>query len=106
TSPSLQPAAASVRVPESGQVRQDVHLIGGAEIIGVAYARPGRRPVPNARVSLLDRFGRVLAVTTTDELGRYEFGNLTEGEFTVVATGYPPVASTAHLGGGASLEHD
>jgi uncharacterized protein YfaS (alpha-2-macroglobulin family) len=95
-----------IRVPETGRIRQDVRLTGGADIYGVARTRRDQRPIPDARVTLLDPSGQVLAVTTTDGRGHYEFSNMTEGEYTVVASCYPPTASTVQVSGTQAIEHD
>lgn len=104
--PTLQPAAQTIRVPETGRIRQDVRLAGGADIYGVARTQVDQRPIPDARVTLLDPNGHVLAVTTTDGRGHYEFSNMTEGEYTVVASCYPPAASTVVVAGTQAVEHD
>jgi hypothetical protein len=57
-------------------------------------------------VTLLDHVGNVIGVTTTDDSGEYTFADLPEGEYTVIASGYPPVASTLHVAGGEYGEHN
>lgn len=104
--PSLQPTALSIRVPESGRIRQDVRLLGGSEIYGTAWTRRDRRPIPEARVTVLDSSGHVLAVTTTDSRGHYEFANMTDGDYTVVASCYPPSATPVTISDGQAIEHD
>ena len=51
-------------------------------------------PLADARVTLLDAAGNVIGTATTGEDGEYAFADLTGGQYTVIATGYPPVAST------------
>lgn len=104
--PSLQPSALSIRVPESGRIRQDVRLVGGSEIYGTAWTRRDHKPIPEARVTLLDRDGNVIAATTTDERGHFEFTNMTDGDYTLVASSYPPCASPVTLADGQAVEHD
>ena len=60
----------------------------------------------DARVTLLDRDGATLASTTTGPDGRYAFENLTEGDYTVIASGYPPAASTLRIEPGRQHSHD
>ena len=72
----------------------------------MARAAHNDRPVADARVTLLDAAGNVVAVTDTDEEGRYSFSDLAEGEYTVIASGYPPVASTLQVTGDEYGEHD
>ena len=60
----------------------------------------------DARVTLVDDAGNVVAATMTDADGGYTFGDLPEGSYTVVATGYPPSVSMLTLSGGKETEHD
>lgn len=101
----FQPVATGVTVPGTGQQRQDVALAGGSRLRGVATVGDGRA-VPDARITLLDRAGNVVAMTTTDESGEYAFSDLPEGDYTVIASGYPPVASTLRMTGGELGQHD
>ena len=100
-----QPVALGVTVPGTGQHRQDVALVGGSRLHGVATVGNGR-VVPDARITLLDRAGNVVAMATTDEAGEYSFTDLPEGDYTVIASGYPPVASTLRVAGGEQGQHD
>jgi hypothetical protein len=45
-------------------------------------------------------------MTNTDETGAYTFGNLPEGEYTVIASGYPPVSSHRQVNAGEDGVHD
>jgi uncharacterized protein YfaS (alpha-2-macroglobulin family) len=100
-----RPVATGVAVPGTGQHRQDIQLAGGSRLRGVATVGDGRA-VPDARITLLDRAGNVVAMTTTDESGEYAFSDLPEGDYTVIASGYPPVASTLRMVGGEHGQHD
>ncbi|WP_284116683.1 carboxypeptidase regulatory-like domain-containing protein [Streptomyces fragilis] len=51
-------------------------------------------PLANARVTLLDAAGNVVSTATTGEDGVYAFADLDSGDYTVIATGSPPVATT------------
>jgi hypothetical protein len=102
---AYQPTAVGVVVPGTGRCEQDVALAGGARLRGVATVGDGRA-VPDARVTLLDRAGNVVAMTTTDDTGEYAFSDLPEGDYTVIASGYPPVASTLRVNGGEQGKHD
>jgi uncharacterized protein YfaS (alpha-2-macroglobulin family) len=94
-----------VTVPTTGQCQQDVALVGGSRLRGIATVGDGRA-VPDARITLLDRTGNVVAMTTTDQAGEYAFSDLPEGDYTVIASGYPPVASTLRMTGGEQGLHD
>ncbi len=105
SAPSYQPLALLVGVPETGRVKQDIELSGGAQLRGTVRS-DSQRAVPDARVSLLDETGSVIAVTITDDGGRYAFTEVPEGDYTVVATGYPAVESQLKLSVGERSEHD
>lgn len=103
---AYRPAALVVHVPDTGKIHQDVELVGGAALHGTVRSRVGRRPLPDARVSLIDSSGRVLDVTSAGPDGGYRFSDIPEGEYTVVATAQPPAARTVRITGGEDLEHD
>jgi EmrB/QacA subfamily drug resistance transporter len=100
-----RPTAVAVAVSGTVQHIQDIELVGGARLRGVARAGTGR-VVPDARITLLDRAGNVVGLTTTDEFGEYSFPDLPEGDYTVIASGYPPVASALQVHGGEHGAHD
>lgn len=102
---ACQPVAVAVSVPDTGQRQQDVEVSGGSRLHGVARSVDGR-PVPDARVTLLDHAGDVVGVATTDDAGEYGFADLPEGDYTVIASGYPPVAATLRVTGGEYGRHD
>ncbi|WP_370026685.1 MFS transporter [Planotetraspora sp. GP83] len=92
-----RPAALPVEVG-SGQNRQDVELLPGARLRGTVRVNGGG-PLLDARVTLLDPAGNVVGTATTGEDGEYGFADLANGQYTVIATGYPPVADTVNLTG-------
>jgi uncharacterized protein YfaS (alpha-2-macroglobulin family) len=100
------PAATSVSVPGTGQCQQDVALTGGSRLRGVATVGDAGRVVPDARITLLDKGGNVVGVATTDDAGEYAFSDLPEGDYTVIASGYPPVASTLRVSSGEHGQHN
>ncbi|QUQ67897.1 MSCRAMM family protein [Kutzneria sp. CA-103260] len=102
---TLRPVAMTVVVPATGRVTQDVELAGGARVRGVVRVG-GDRPVPDARVTLVDADGTVLAATATEPDGSYVFEDVPEGEYTIIATGYPPAASALRIAGGNQSRHD
>ena len=101
---TYRPAAVPVEVG-SGQTRQEIELLPGARVRGTIRVE-GRGPIPDARVTLLDAAGNIVGVTTTGPDGEYAFTGLTEGEYTVTATGYPLVASGVDLTGRGDGAHD
>lgn len=105
SAPAFRPAALPVSVQASRETRQDVELAGGAVLRGTVRAGGGR-PVEDARVTLLDAAGNVVDTLTTREDGTFRFVDLSSGEYTVIAAGYPPVATVLQVAGGGRTERD
>ncbi|MEU1311582.1 MFS transporter [Streptomyces cinnamoneus] len=105
SAPAFRPAALPVTVQSARETRQDVELAGGAVLRGTVRANGGR-PVEDARVSLLDAAGNVVDSTITGADGAFRFVDLSAGEYTVVAAGYPPVATVLQIAGGGRTERD
>ncbi len=93
------PTAVSARVSSRDTALLEVLLRPGVRVAGVV--RGGGRPLAQARVTLTDSLGNVIETVATDADGAYTFGNLDEGTYTVVATGYAPSTAQVHIG-----EHD
>ncbi|MEH0417263.1 MFS transporter [Streptomyces sp. B21-083] len=104
-SPAFRPAALPVTVKASRETCQDVELAGGAVLRGTVRAGSGR-PVEDARVTLLDMTGTVVDTLTTSADGMFRFVDLASGEYTVLASGYPPVATVLQVAGGGRTERD
>ncbi|MET7473360.1 DHA2 family efflux MFS transporter permease subunit [Streptomyces sp. NPDC005648] len=102
---AYRPAALPVSVRAARETRQDVELAGGAVLRGTVRAGGGR-PVEDARVTLLDAAGNVVDTLTTKLDGTFRFVDLSSGEYTVIAAGYPPVATVLRLAGGGRTERD
>jgi EmrB/QacA subfamily drug resistance transporter len=105
SAPAFRPAALPVTVQASRETRQDVELAGGAVLRGTVRASGGR-PVEDARVTLLDAAGNVVDTLTTSADGTFRFVDLSSGEYTVIAAGYPPVATVLQVAGGGRTERD
>jgi EmrB/QacA subfamily drug resistance transporter len=103
---AYRPYATALAVPDSGDAVTDVVLSGAARLTGTVAGGHEERPVRDARVTLVDATGTVVAMTTTDDEGTYAFGNLPEGEYTVIASGYPPVSEHYKIGAGEDGVHD
>jgi EmrB/QacA subfamily drug resistance transporter len=103
--PAFRPAALPVTVRSSRETRQDVELAGGAVLRGTVRAGGGRS-VEDARVTLLDVAGNVVDTLTTGPDGTFRFVDLSGGEYTVIAAGYPPVATVLQVAGGGRTEQD
>ncbi|MEI5519151.1 MFS transporter [Streptomyces brasiliscabiei] len=100
-----RPAALPVTVRAARETRQDIELAGGAVLRGTVRAGGGR-PVEDARVTLLDAAGNVVDTLTTGIDGTFRFVDLASGEYTVIATGYPPVATVLQISAGSRAERD
>ncbi|MFC5213972.1 MFS transporter [Streptomyces coerulescens] len=99
-----RPRALPVEVGGTGVTRIEVDLEAGAQVQGVVRAPHG--PLADARVTLLDAAGNVVGTATTGPDGAYAFTDLDGGEYTVIATGYPPVATALTVTGPGTDDHD
>ncbi|MDT0545661.1 MULTISPECIES: MFS transporter [Streptomyces] len=102
----FRPAALPVDVGAQGLTRVEIALQAGARVQGVVRAGADRRPLPDARVTLVDAAGNVVATATTGEDGAYAFTDLDAGDYTVIASGYPPVAGALTVQGQGVDGHD
>jgi len=100
----FRPRALPVEVGAAGVTRVEVELAAGARVTGVVRAPHG--PLADARVTLLDAAGNVAGTATTGADGAYAFTDLDGGEYTVIATGYPPAATAVSLAGAGVDGHD
>ncbi|MEU1913314.1 MFS transporter [Streptomyces massasporeus] len=105
SAPAFRPAALPVTVQAARETRRDIELAGGAVLRGTVRAGGGR-PVEDARVTLLDVAGNVVDTLTTGPDGTFRFVDLSSGEYTVIAVGYPPVATVLQVAGGGRTERD
>ncbi|MEU6670623.1 MFS transporter [Streptomyces sp. NPDC046727] len=100
----FRPRALPVEVGATGVTRVEVDLDAGALLQGVVRAPHG--PLADARVTLVDQAGNVVGTATTGTDGAYAFTDLDGGEYTVIATGYPPVATALTVTGPGVDGHD
>ncbi|WP_329442027.1 MFS transporter [Streptomyces canus] len=100
----FRPRALPVEVGGTGVTRIEVDLDSGARLQGVVRAPHG--PLADARVTLVDAAGNVVGTATTGTDGAYAFTDLDGGEYTVIATGYPPQATALTVNGPAVDGHD
>ncbi|QEU93277.1 MFS transporter [Streptomyces kanamyceticus] len=99
-----RPLALPVEVGGAGVTRVEVELNSGSQVLGTV--RAGAGPLNDARVTLVDAAGNVVATATTGADGAYAFTDLDSGEYTVIATGYPPVATGLTVTGSGVDNHD
>ncbi|WP_454199429.1 MFS transporter [Nocardia sp. Marseille-Q1738] len=100
----MRPSATTLTVPDSGPLHHDIELAPMAVLAGTAWS-DGGRAVSDVRISVLDAAGVPIATTRSDENGRYVVTDLAEGDYTIVARGYPPVTSRVTVCGGEAA-HD
>ncbi|WP_330339001.1 MFS transporter [Streptomyces sp. NBC_00557] len=100
----FRPRALPVEIGATGLTRIEIDLDAGARLQGVVRAPHG--PLADARVTLLDQAGNVVGTATTGADGAYAFADLDSGEYTVIATGYPPVATALTVAGSGVDGHD
>jgi uncharacterized surface anchored protein len=102
----FRPLALPVEIRGQGVTRIEAVLQTGALVQGTVRAGAARRPLPDARVTLIDAAGNVVGSATTGDDGAYAFADLNAGEYTVIATGYPPVAGALSVRGRGVDAHD
>ncbi|MEU5093115.1 MFS transporter [Streptomyces sp. NPDC021356] len=99
-----RPRALPLEVGGTGVTRIEIDLQAGAQLQGVVRAPHG--PLADARVTLVDAAGNVVGTATTGADGAYAFTDLDSGEYTVIATGYPPAATGLTVAGRGVDGHD
>ncbi|MFF3455728.1 MFS transporter [Streptomyces sp. NPDC002730] len=101
-----RPLALPVEIGGQGVTRIEAALQAGALVQGAVRGGADRRPLADARVTLVNAAGNVIATATTGDDGAYAFADLDAGEYTVIATGYPPVACALTVAGRGVDGHD
>ncbi|WP_372487562.1 MFS transporter [Streptomyces lomondensis] len=94
-----RPAALPVRMPGAPATGLKVLLHPGARVQGVVRTGTGRDPVADARVTLVDAAGNVVGTAITGTDGAYAFTGLDAGDYSLIASGYAPVATTVTVDG-------
>ncbi|MFB4313679.1 MFS transporter [Actinomadura sp. 21ATH] len=100
-----RPIAVQAEVTGNGRTVRDIDLPAGAHVRGTVRNGAGE-PIGDARVTLVDAAGNVVAMVVTGPDGEYAFADLVGGQYTVIASGYPPVATSVSLSGTGRDEHD
>jgi uncharacterized membrane protein YgaE (UPF0421/DUF939 family) len=89
--------AQAITIADSRDARADIGLAADTCLSGVVVTSDGTRPVPGARITLLDDTGAVAATAHADPTGRYMVKGLAEGQYTAIISDYPPTASALHI---------
>ncbi|WP_233521384.1 MSCRAMM family protein [Streptomyces triticagri] len=106
SAPGFRPAAQPVETGERTASRLEFDLVATARVHGTVRSAANGGPLPDALVTLLDAAGDVVATSTTGDDGAYAFTDLDAGEYSVIASGYPPVANVLHAHGPDAAEFD
>ncbi|UUU36921.1 carboxypeptidase regulatory-like domain-containing protein [Streptomyces sp. CA-210063] len=104
TAAGYRPVALPVEIAAQGVTRTELELSPGLRVQGTV--RAAGRSLNDARVTLIDAAGNVVATATTGEDGGYAFTDLDGGEYTVMAAGYPPKADNVTVHGSGVESHD
>ncbi|WP_329142292.1 MFS transporter [Streptomyces sp. NBC_01456] len=100
-----RPSALQVEVVSGARNWYEVRLTPGAQVRGTVRTAHGS-PVDDARVTLLDPAGNVVGTATSGRDGEYVFTDLDSGDYTLIASGYPPVATPLSVGAAGHGECD
>ena len=106
TAAGHRPAALAVQVDGHGIARAEVDLAPAAGLVGTVRAWTTDSPLADARVVLMDGAGNVVATADSDRQGGFAFADLDAGDYTLVASGYPPVASAVRVDGRGDRRYD
>lgn len=104
TAESLQLVTQEVGIPAEGHATVEVAVATRVRLAGVVRTATAGVPVPEALATLIAADGQVVGSVITDAEGGFAFGDLAAGVYTLVATGYPPVAAEVNLRMGAPAE--
>ncbi|WP_455712019.1 MFS transporter [Streptomyces canus] len=104
TAAGYRPIALPVEIAAQGVTRTELELSPGLHVRGMVQA--AGRPLNDARITLIDTAGNVVATATTGEDGDYAFTDLDGGEYTVTAAGYPPKVTQVTVHGSGVESHD
>jgi hypothetical protein len=104
SAPSHQPAAAAVTIRQGAQARQDLVLAARGSLRGEVWTHD--RPYENARVTLMNEAGKIVATTMSDAGGSFAFEDLALGNYTLVAAGHGPAAVSVEVKDGRAADAD
>ncbi|MEU0069500.1 MFS transporter [Streptomyces sp. NPDC006332] len=97
SAPGHRPTAVPTTI-SAETTRCDIQLSVAATLQGTVHNQDGRA-LDDARVTLIDAAGNVVGTRTTSVDGSYAFTDLANEQYTVIASGYPPVATQVTVSG-------
>ncbi|MFE7314746.1 MFS transporter [Streptomyces sp. NPDC057555] len=100
-----RPSALQVEVAAGTRNWYEIRLTLGAQVRGTVRTAQGGA-VNDARVTLLDPTGNVVGSATSGQDGEYVFTDLDSGDYTLIASGYPPAAAPLRLAASGQAECD
>lgn len=100
-----QPVAGTVDV-DGHPIEHDVTMPGRSGLAGTAIAGSGGHLVAGAVATLIDADGRTVATSVTGPDGRFSFGDLPAGSYTLTASGHAPVVTVVQVGTGRTTAVD
>ncbi|GAB18437.1 hypothetical protein GOEFS_054_00510 [Gordonia effusa NBRC 100432] len=107
TADGFDPAAESVSYAAASGAVVETALQTAAELSGqVTDGSPSAAPVPHSQVSLVDSSGTMTANAVTNASGRFIFTNVEPGDYTVIASGYAPSATTIDIEPGRFVNYE
>jgi hypothetical protein len=110
SAPGVDPQAAAVTMADGQPIRRDFALTGQSarftgSVVGTVLSADGR-PLVDATVTAVTVAGNVVASDVSDRAGRYHLAGLPDGEYTLVASQFAPVATAVRVGVGGEIELD
>ena len=100
-SPGLPPVAVSVVLAAGASVQRHLELPSRAVLRGTVRAAGTGTGVAEALATLVDGRGTVVGSAVTDRDGGFAFDDLSEGSYTLTASGYAPVTQAVQVTAGA-----
>ncbi|MGH3439736.1 MAG: MFS transporter, partial [Sciscionella sp.] len=91
------PLVRVVAMGEIGDVTVDIALAVKTPLRGVARSGSDGRPIAEALVTLVDSGGQSIGSVLTDPDGAYCFPAVGEGQYTLIASGYPPISEAVRI---------
>jgi MFS family permease len=110
SAPGVDPQVAVVTMADGRPIRRDFALTGQSSrttgsVVGTVLSADGQ-PLVDATVTAVTAAGDVVASDVSDRDGRYHLDGLPDGEYTLVASLFAPVATAVRVGVGGEIELD
>jgi Carboxypeptidase regulatory-like domain len=100
------PVAVQVAVEDGEPARREVQLPASGRVAGTALSGDDERPFAGAQLSLANEAGAEVATAAADAGGRFVFGDVPSGRYTLVASGYRPGVAALPAGDARTRQAD